>query len=111
MVETMKPLMFFPAVLLLTACQLPTNVALQKIDQLRAAQNACLAENVPQFEDGTSEASKVGYYVAMSCTVQTDKLVQHAVPHATPAERQAFERDAALRATGYVLRARAQPRS
>lgn len=111
MVTPMKYLLLVVALLLPAACQLPTNVALQKIDQLRMQQNACLNENVSQFEDGTSEAGKVGYYVAMSCTVQTDKLVQYAVPYATPAERQAFQRDAALRATGNVLRARAQPRS
>ncbi|UYN94238.1 MAG: hypothetical protein KIT25_19695 [Enhydrobacter sp.] len=107
----MKHVLFVLPALLLAACQLPTNVALLKVDELRAAQNACLSGNVVQFDDGVTEASRIGRFVAMSCTVQTDKLVQYAIPHANRTEREAFEHDAALRATGFVLRARGQPRS
>ncbi len=88
------------------ACTLPTNVKIKKIDELRAAQTACLINNVPQFEDGSSEPSKVGRFVAMSCIVETDKLVYYAVPNASAQERQAFLDDATMRATGYVIRAR-----
>ena len=95
--------------LCLGACTLPTNVKIKKIDELRAAQAACLSNNVPQFEDNVSEASKIGRYVAMSCTVETDKLVYYAVPNPTPQERQAFQEDAAMRAAGYVMRARGAP--
>src|SRR5688500_3323952 len=102
----MKPFLYLPAALALGACTLPTNVALQKIDGLRASQNACLAANVSQYDDGISDTAKIGQYVAMSCGVQTDRLVQYAVPYATPAERQGFQRDAGVRASGYVLRAR-----
>jgi len=89
------------------ACTLPTNVKIKKIDELRAAQTACLINNVPQFEDGSSEASKIGRFVAMSCIVETDKLVYYAVPNPSGQERQAFLDDATMRATGYVMRARA----
>ena len=90
----------------LGACQLPTNVAIKHIDTLRAEQDACLKGNIPQFEDRNSDARQVGRYVAMSCSVQTDKLVQYAVPYATPKEYKAFQDDAAVRAASYVLYAR-----
>ena len=90
----------------LGACQLPTNVALKHIDELRAAQDACLKDNISQFEDPASDPRQIGRFVAMSCTYQTTKLVQYAVPYATPQERKAFEDDAAMRAAGYVMLAR-----
>lgn len=92
--------------LCLGACTLPTNVKLKKIDELRAAQTACLVGNVSQFDDHVSTPSKIGRYIAMSCNVETEKLVYYAVPNPTPRERRAFEEDAALRATGYVMRSR-----
>lgn len=90
----------------LGACQLPTNVAIKRVDSLRSEQDACLRGNVAQFDDHTSDAQQVGRYVAMSCTVQTEKLVQYAVPYATRAEYAAFQFDATKRATGYVLSSR-----
>jgi hypothetical protein len=91
----------------LGACQLPTNVATKRVDSLRSAQDTCLRENVAQFEDRTSDARQVGRFVAMSCSVQTEKLVQYAVPYATRQEYAAFQNDAAVRATGYVVSSRA----
>ena len=90
----------------LGACQLPTNVAIKRIDELRQAQDACLKDNVAQFEEPTTDVRQIGRYVAMSCTTQTDKLVQYAVPYATRQEYAAFQNDAAVRATRYVLSAR-----
>jgi hypothetical protein len=90
----------------LGACQLPTNVAIKRIDGLRQEQDACLKDNVSQFEDPTTDARQIGRFVAMSCTTQTEKLVQYAVPYATRQEYTAFQNDAALRATRYVLSAR-----
>lgn len=92
--------------LCLGACTLPTNVKLKKIDELRAEQTACLSGNVPQFDDNVSDPAKIGRYVAMSCNVQTEKLVYYAVPHPTEQERRAFDEDAMKRATGFVIRAR-----
>ena len=91
----------------LGACQLPTNVATKRVDSLRAAQDTCLRENVAQFEDRASDARQIGRFVAMSCSVQTEKLVQYAVPYATRQEYTAFQNDAAVRATGYVISSRA----
>jgi hypothetical protein len=90
----------------LGACTLPTNVKIKKIDELRAAQTACLVNNVPQFEDNVSPPGKIGRFVAMSCNVETEKLVYYAVPNPTAHERHAFEDDAVMRATGYVIRSR-----
>ena len=90
----------------LGACQLPTNVATKRVDSLRLAQDTCLRGNVAQFDDRTSDAQQVGRFVAMSCSVQTEKLVQYAVPYATRQEYAAFQNDAAVRATGYVLSSR-----
>jgi hypothetical protein len=90
----------------LGACQLPTNVATKHVDSLRAEQDACLKGNITQFEDQSSDAAQVGRYVAMSCSVQTEKLVQYAVPYATRPEYDAFQIDAAKRATNYVVLSR-----
>jgi hypothetical protein len=97
------------AALAVGACTASPNVKIKKAEELRAAQTACLTNNVPQFEDGSSEPSKVGRFVAMSCTVETDKLVYYAVPHPTPQERQAFQDDATMRATKLVMRSRGGP--
>ena len=43
----------------------------------------------------------------MSCSVQTEKLTQYAVPYATRQEYAAFQNDAVVRATGYVASSRA----
>ena len=90
----------------LGACQLPTNVATKRVESLRAAQDTCLRENIAQFDDRASDAQQVGRYVAMSCSVQTEKLVQYAVPYATRQEYSAFQNDAAARAAAYVLSSR-----
>ena len=92
--------------LCLGACSLPTNVMISKSDKLLAEQEACLTGNVAQFEDGMSPPETVGHYVAMSCTYQTDKLIQHVIPHANYREIVALRSDAERRATLYVLRAR-----
>ncbi len=107
----MKAFYLAAATLCLGACTLPTNVKLKKIDDLSAAQTACLVNNVPQFEDNVSPPSKIGRFVAMSCNVETERLVYYAVPHPTDQERQAFEDDAAKRATGFVIRARSGQRA
>ena len=97
----------------LTACsaipavplyQDPKRVA--KIEKLREARDLCLIQNVPQFDDGTTSAAKVGNYVAMSCSVATSKLVELAIPFPSRHDRDAFQEEAVLRATGYVMTAR-----
>ena len=68
-----------------------------------------MRENISQFDDRTSDPRQVGRYVAMSCSVQTEKLVQYAVPYATRREYDAFQFDATKRATSYVLVSRGEP--
>ncbi|MCX7364729.1 MAG: hypothetical protein NTV97_23225 [Alphaproteobacteria bacterium] len=93
------------------ACTWPTNVGLKRTDDFQAAQAACLSGNVAQFDDGTSPPASIGRYVAMSCSVETSKLIQYVIPYANQTEREAMMLDAERRATSYVLSARAHPKS
>jgi hypothetical protein len=93
----------------LGACQLPTNVAIKRVDSLWAVQDACLKANIAQFDDRASDAAQVGRYVAMSCSVQTEKLAQYAVPYVNRREYEAFQLDAERRAETYVRAARGTP--
>ena len=93
------------------ACTWPTNVGLKNSDDLQAAQAACLSGNVAQFDDRSAPPASIGRYVAMSCSVQTEKLIQYVIPYANYTERQAMLYDAERRATAYVMAARAYPRS
>ena len=82
----------------------PKRVA--RIAELRDARDLCLIQNVPPFDDGASTPAKVGNYVAMSCSVQTTKLVELAIPDPSQQARNAFQQEATRLATGYVLTAR-----
>src|SRR6266851_8008157 len=82
----------------------PKRVA--RIDRLREARDLCLVENVHAFDDGTSDPAKIGNYVAMSCNVQTSKLVDLAIPFPSPRVRESFQEEAARLATGYVMTSR-----
>jgi hypothetical protein len=82
----------------------PKRVA--KVDRLRQERDLCLVQNMPQFDDGKSDAAKVGGYVAMSCSNETSKLVELAIPYPSRHDRDAFQQEAAFRATGYVMSAR-----
>ena len=81
----------------------PKRVA--RIEDLREARDLCLIQNVPQFDDG-ADAVKVGGYVALSCSHQTSKLVELAIPYPSRQARDAFQAEAVKRATGYVMTAR-----
>lgn len=109
-VAAMRVLVFAVIAACLGACSLPANVAIRNVGEYRSAQDACLSGNLQQFEDAAVEASRIGQYVAMSCIVQTDKVLYLAIPNATEQERQAFRQDAERRATGYVLQGRGQLR-
>jgi len=82
----------------------PKRVA--RIEGLREARDVCLVQNVRQFDDGISDAAKIGNAVAVSCSAETTKLVDLAIPDPSPHTRAAFQQQAAYRATGYVLTAR-----
>jgi len=77
-----------------------------RIESLREARDLCLIQNVPHFDDGRSDPAKIGGYVAMSCSNETTKLVDLAIPYPSRQARDAFQEEAARRATGYVLTAR-----
>ena len=76
------------------------------VDKLREQRDLCLVQHMPQFDDGRSDAARVGEYVAMSCANETSKLVEMAIPYPSRHDRDVFQQDAASRATGYVMTAR-----
>jgi hypothetical protein len=77
-----------------------------RVEKLREQRDLCLVQNIPQFDDGRSNAAKVGEYVAMSCSNETSKMVELAIPYPSRHDRDAFQQEAAFRATGYVMTAR-----
>jgi hypothetical protein len=77
-----------------------------KAEKLREERDLCLIRNAHNFDDGRSDAAKVGEYTAMSCSNETSKLVEMAIPYPSRHDRDAFQQDAAFRATGYVMTAR-----
>jgi hypothetical protein len=92
--------------LALSACALPTNVALKDVDKLRAAQTTCLVRNAQQMDDRTSDPAQIARDIAAACNDATQRLVTGAIAKPNPQERRAFEEEAELRAAGYVKLAR-----
>ena len=90
----------------LGACTLPTNVAIKKLDTLRAEQTSCLVRNAQQMDDRTSDPRQIARDIAAACSDATERLVAHAIARPNPQERRAFEQDAEVRAAGYVKLAR-----
>jgi hypothetical protein len=93
-------------VLGLSACGLPTNVAIKDLDKLRSAQTTCLVRNAQQMDDRTSDPDAIAQDIAAACSDVTERLVTHAIAKPMPQERRAFEEEAELRAAGYVRLAR-----
>jgi|KBSSwiStaDraftv2_1062776.scaffolds.fasta_scaffold1507201_1 hypothetical protein len=77
-----------------------------KVDKLREARDLCLIQNVSRFDNASSNPARVGDEVALACADQTTRLVELAVPYPSQQARAAFEKEARLRATGYVITAR-----
>ncbi len=96
--------------LTLAACIAPPqnedSKPVSKVEKLREERDLCLIQHIPQFDDGRSDAAKVGEYVAMSCANETSKLVELAIPYPSRHDRDAFQQDAAFRATRYVMTVR-----
>jgi hypothetical protein len=82
----------------------PKRVA--RIDKLREARDLCLIQNVSRFDTTSPDPAKVGNEVALACADQTARLVELSIPDPSRHARVAFEKEARLRATGYVITAR-----
>ncbi len=95
---------------LVSACAVPPVYddakRMAKVERLQKDRDLCLVQNIPQFDDRASDPAKVGEYVAMSCSNETTKLVELAIPYPSRHDRDAFQQEAAFRATGYVMTAR-----
>jgi hypothetical protein len=101
----------FPVLLALavTACAPPMyedSKRVAKAEKLREERDLCLIRNAHNFDDGRSDAPKIGEYTAMSCSNETSKLVEMAIPYPSRHDGDAFQQEAAFRATGYVMMAR-----
>jgi len=97
--------------LLLGACTTAyENGALSRfINHQEQARDSCLMRSVGAHDDGAA-AESVGRAIAARCAPENDRLIQ-AMAAADPSGRQqiadAVRRDAVVKATGYVLQARA----
>jgi hypothetical protein len=74
-----------------------------KVDRLWKARDICLLTNTPQFDDHVSDPRKVARFVAMSCTNETTKLLEEAIPEPDEKARRAFQQEAERRAATIVL--------
>jgi hypothetical protein len=74
-----------------------------KVERLWRERDDCLLANTPQFDDGVSDARKVARFVAMSCTTQTTKLLEMAIPEPDEKAREAFQAEAERRAADIVV--------
>jgi hypothetical protein len=101
-----RTLLAMAAISGLGACTLPTNVAIKKLDSLRAEQTTCLVKNAQQMDDRTSDPNAIARDIAIACSEATERLVTHAITRPNPEERRAFQEEAELRAAGYVKLAR-----
>lgn len=95
-----------PLALGVSACTLPTNVAIKDVDKLRAVQTTCLVRNAQQMDDRTSDPAQIARDIAAACNEATQQLVATAIAKPSPQERRAFEEEAEVRAAGYVKLAR-----
>jgi hypothetical protein len=74
-----------------------------KVERLWRERDDCLLANTPQFDDRTSDPRKVARLVAMSCTTQTTKLMDMAIPEPDQKARDAFQAEAERRAADIVV--------
>lgn len=106
-------LLLLAIVLSLSACagayHTPSDGRLQtRINDAYAARDACLARNAAA--DGTmgANASTVAQAVALSCSAETEKLVDVSNRDGDPKVAIAIRRDSEFRARGFVAKARGQ---
>ena len=77
-----------------------------KIDKLREDRDLCLTRNVARFDNLSASPARVGSEIAQACADKTTSLVEFAIPEPSEHDRQAFQKEAAFRATGFVVTAR-----
>ncbi|MFI5000193.1 MAG: hypothetical protein ACHQK9_09970 [Reyranellales bacterium] len=82
--------------------------AVSRVDRQAAIRNACLARNAAPFASDSSDAASTAQAIALACKPETDRLIALLNPHEDPQITVALQKDAAFRATGYVLKARGQ---
>ncbi|SJZ39754.1 hypothetical protein SAMN02745126_00868 [Enhydrobacter aerosaccus] len=83
------------------------------INQQRVIRDNCLSTEAVSLDDRRSPAEAIGRAAASACTAQNDKLIQLMSTMDRSGElhiTDAVRKDAVVKATSYVLNARAQAR-
>ena len=74
-----------------------------RIDRLRVERDNCMLAHAAQLDDGTSDIRKVAREVALSCTAETTKMLEVAVPYADAKARDGFQDEATRRAADILV--------
>lgn len=83
----------------------------RSINQQRVARDSCLSAEVSSLDDGRSAPEIVGRAASVACTAQNDRLIQLMSTMDRSGESQitdAVRKESVVKATSYVLNARAQ---
>jgi hypothetical protein len=80
-----------------------TPLTVHRIDRLRVERDNCLLAHAAQLDDGTSDIRRVAREVALSCTAETTRMLEVAVPYADAKARDGFQDEATRRAADIVV--------
>jgi hypothetical protein len=83
------------------------------INRQEQARDTCLSRHVVSLDDGRSAPNRIGHEAASACGPETDRLIRAMStvdPSGVPQIADAVRKDSVVKATSYVLEARAQAR-
>jgi hypothetical protein len=83
------------------------------INRQEEARDACLSRHVVSLDDGRSTPDRVGHEAASACGPENDRLIRAMStvdPSGVPEIADAVRKDSVVKATSYVLEARARAR-
>jgi hypothetical protein len=83
----------------------------RSINQQRVARDACLSSEVSSLDDGRSAPEIIGRAASVACNAQNDRLIQLMATMDRSGESQiteAVRKESVVKATSYVLSARAR---
>jgi hypothetical protein len=83
------------------------------INRQEEARDACLSRHVVSLDDGRSAPDRIGHEAASACGPENDRLIRAMStvdPSGVPQIANAVRKDSVVKATSYVLEARAQAR-
>jgi hypothetical protein len=83
----------------------------RSINQQRVARDACLSSETTSLDDGRSAPEVIARAASVACNAQNDRLIQLMATMDRSGEQQiteAVRKDSVVKATSYVLSARAR---